>query len=197
MDQSRDQLRVAFLHPDLGLGGAERLIVDFVVELQSKGHEVGMFTTHHDPKRCFEETLEAAADADAPPTRAKWVHVYGNFIPRHVFGRFHALLAYLRCAWAAFVLAFFHPAYDVAIVDQVSLPVLLLRWFTSTKVLFYCHFPDLLLAQRASTLRSLYRAPLDALEEFSTGRAHRVLVNSAYTADVFGKTFRRLRHLPL
>jgi hypothetical protein len=36
-------------------------------------------------------------------------------------------------------------------------------------VLFYCHFPDMLLAQRASPLRALYRAPLDALEQFSTG----------------------------
>jgi hypothetical protein len=29
-----------------------------VVELQSNAHEVDMFTPHHDPKRCFEETLE-------------------------------------------------------------------------------------------------------------------------------------------
>eukprot|EP00976_Prorocentrum_cordatum_P086262 1186437-Prorocentrum_minimum.AAC.4 len=100
-------LRVGFLHPDLGL---------------------------------------APKDEGAPRGRAEWVHVHGDFIPRHIFGRFHALLANLRCAWAAFVLAvhniFFFPRYDVVIVDQmnrygglrVSLPVLLLRWFTRTKV---------------------------------------------------------------
>ena len=50
--------------------------------------------------------------------------MHGDFIPRHIFGRFHALLANLRCAWAAFVLAvhniFFFPRYDVVIVDQVQ-----------------------------------------------------------------------------
>ena len=70
----------------------------------------------------------AAEDIDAPRSRAKWVHVYGNFIPRHVFGRFHALLAYIRCAWAALILAFFHTPYDVTIVDQVNIYV------TSTQI---------------------------------------------------------------
>ncbi len=33
-------LKIAFLHPDLGIGGAERLIVDAAVGLQQKGHDV-------------------------------------------------------------------------------------------------------------------------------------------------------------
>ena len=49
------------------------------------------------------------------------------------------------------------------------------------QVLFYCHFPDLLLVQRRSRLRSLYRAPLNRIEEASTGRADRLLVNSNFT----------------
>lgn len=48
-------------------------------------------------------------------------------------------------------------------------------------MLFYCHFPDLLLVQRRSRLRSLYRAPLNRIEEASTGRADRLLVNSNFT----------------
>lgn len=39
------------------LGGAERLIVDAAVELASHGHDVHIFTSHHDKNRCFEETL--------------------------------------------------------------------------------------------------------------------------------------------
>lgn len=39
------------------LGGAERLIVDAAVELASHGHNVHIFTSHHDRNRCFEETL--------------------------------------------------------------------------------------------------------------------------------------------
>lgn len=43
-------------------GGAERLIVDAVVELKSRGHDVQLYTAHHDPKRCFRETLVGALE---------------------------------------------------------------------------------------------------------------------------------------
>ena len=33
-------MRIAFLHPDLGIGGAERLVVDAAVALQQQGHDV-------------------------------------------------------------------------------------------------------------------------------------------------------------
>lgn len=73
------KLRIGFMHPDLGIGecriphsyplstrtwliplsgGAERLVVDAAVSLQKRGHEVVMFTSRHDPKRCFEETRD-------------------------------------------------------------------------------------------------------------------------------------------
>jgi len=32
-DKQRKQLRVAFLHPDLGIGGAEQLIINFAIAL--------------------------------------------------------------------------------------------------------------------------------------------------------------------
>ena len=44
-------LRVAFVHPDLGLGGAERLVVDAAVALKEKGHDVKIFTQFHDANR--------------------------------------------------------------------------------------------------------------------------------------------------
>lgn len=39
------------------VGGAERLIVDAAMELSSHGHDVHIFTSHHDRNRCFEETV--------------------------------------------------------------------------------------------------------------------------------------------
>lgn len=67
--------------------------------------------------------------------RARWVHVHGDWLPRHVLGRFHAVLATLRCLWAALsLLLLCGERYDVVVVDQVSAPVLLLRWFSSSKV---------------------------------------------------------------
>ena len=38
------------------LGGAERLIVDAAVGLQLKGHQIDVYTSHHDVQHCFEET---------------------------------------------------------------------------------------------------------------------------------------------
>lgn len=79
---------------------------------------------------------------------------------------------------------------------QVSacIPVLRLAR-TRKKVLFYCHFPDQLLTQRESLIKRLYRAPLDWLEEYTTGMADRILVNSHFTANVFKETFQSLSHI--
>ena len=49
-------VRVVFLHPDLGIGGAERLVVDAALALRDKNHEVHIVTCHHDDSHCFEET---------------------------------------------------------------------------------------------------------------------------------------------
>ena len=47
-------LRVAFIHPDLGIGGAEMLIMNFALALQKEGHTVRIYTPHHDKEHCFE-----------------------------------------------------------------------------------------------------------------------------------------------
>ena len=59
--QSGDVLtrrNVIFIHPDLGIGGAERLIVDAAVSLQELGHKVTIFTSHCDPNHCFDEAKD-------------------------------------------------------------------------------------------------------------------------------------------
>ena len=48
---------------------------------------------------------------------------------------------------------------------QVSMCIPVLRLFTRVPVLFYCHFPDLLLASHRTYMQKIYRAPLDWLEE--------------------------------
>ncbi len=50
--------RVVFFHPDLGIGGAERLVVDAAVGLQSLGHDVIIFTSHCDQTHCFDEARD-------------------------------------------------------------------------------------------------------------------------------------------
>ena len=74
----------------------------------------------------------------------------------------------------------------------MSAVVPILLTLTRAKVLFYCHFPDQLLAAPSSIAHRAYRVPLNWLEEYTTGMAHRVLVNSEYTKGVFADTFSRL-----
>ena len=50
-----------------------------------------------------------------------------------------------------------------------------------SQVLFYCHFPDLLLARPRSRLHAAYRRPLDWAEQTSTGAADCIVVNSEFT----------------
>jgi len=52
---AKDKDSIVFFHPDLGIGGAERLVVDAAVGLQERGHRVVIFTNHCDPKHCFDE----------------------------------------------------------------------------------------------------------------------------------------------
>lgn len=71
------KLRIALIHPDLGIGmpvhlhgehwaygyfpfggGAERLVVDAALGLQNLGHSVDIYTSHHDPNHCFDETRD-------------------------------------------------------------------------------------------------------------------------------------------
>ncbi|KAJ9153492.1 hypothetical protein P3X46_026923 [Hevea brasiliensis] len=176
------KLNIAIIHPDLGIGGAERLIVDAAVELGSHGHNVHIFTAHHDKNRCFEETVSGTFP----------VTVYGSFLPRHIFYRLHAVCAYLRCIFVAICLLFLWPSFDVILVDQVSVVIPLLKLKKSAKVVFYCHFPDLLLAQHTTFLRRLYRKPIDFVEEITTGMADMILVNSKFTASTFANTFNHL-----
>ncbi|RNA27089.1 alpha-1-3 1-6-mannosyltransferase ALG2 [Brachionus plicatilis] len=177
-------MKLLFVHPDLGVGGAERLIVDTALAAQSNGHKVTILTNHYDPNHCFEDTK----NLDILVKLSSW--------PRHVFGRFHAFLAYLKMFLASMWLIFFSGLdVDVVICDQISLPVCAFKW-AKYKVLFYCHFPDQLLCvyDKRDYLKRFYRAPLNWLEMVTTGMADVILVNSEFTKKIFFQTFSQLEN---
>lgn len=178
-------VRVAFIHPDLGIGGAERLIVDAALALKSRGHGIEMFTAHHDPGHCFSETRDGTL----------MVSCAGDWLPRHCCQKGYAFWAYLRMIYVAIYLVFFSgKKFDVIVCDQISACIPVLKW-SGAKVLFYCHFPDQLLTKRQNWLKKIYRWPIDRLEESTTGKADQVLVNSRFTAHVFHSTFKSLAHI--
>ncbi|XP_042551771.1 alpha-1,3/1,6-mannosyltransferase ALG2 [Dipodomys spectabilis] len=178
---------VLFLHPDLGVGGAERLVLDAALALQSRGCRVKIWTAHYDPGHCFAESRGLA------------VRCAGDWLPRGLGpgGRGAAVCAYVRMVFLAlYVLFLADEEFDVVVCDQVSacIPVFKLAR-RRKKILFYCHFPDLLLTRRDSFLKRLYRAPIDWLEEYTTGMADCILVNSNFTAAIFKETFKSLSHI--
>lgn len=180
------KLNVVFLHPDLGIGGAERLVVDAAIAMKDSGNSVQFITNHHSSTHCFEETKNGTLP----------VTVVGDWLPRTVLGKCYALCSYLRMIYAALYLTFFSSINpDVVFVDQISacIPILNLM---QCKVIFYCHYPDQLLAAHNNTLKRYYRLPLDWLEERTTMCADMILVNSYFTLNVFKNTFKSIEQLP-
>ncbi|KAK4188842.1 hypothetical protein QBC35DRAFT_522646 [Podospora australis] len=190
-NKTKNQKTVVFLHPDLGIGGAERLVVDAAVGLQKRGHKVVIFTSHCDPAHCFDEARDGTLD----------VRVHGNtLIPSSILGRFSILCAILRQLHLILHITLFTSILrDVSpsafFVDQLSAGLPLLKTLLpNIPIFFYCHFPDLLLVQnrQSSRLKQLYRIPFDVLEEFSMGYADSIAVNSGFTKGIVTKTWPNL-----
>ncbi|XP_014280464.1 alpha-1,3/1,6-mannosyltransferase ALG2 [Halyomorpha halys] len=176
--------KVIFLHPDLGLGGAERLVVDAALALQETGFDVKFITSYHNHNHCFEETRDGTLH----------VTTVGEWIPRSIFGRFYALCAYLKMIYCALYICFFERA-DCVFCDLVSIPIPIIH-FAVSKVIFYCHFPDQLLSKPEGFLKYIYRIPLNWLEEKTTSCADRIYVNSLFTKSVFKETFKSIKKEP-
>ncbi|KAG2151145.1 glycosyltransferase family 4 protein [Suillus bovinus] len=189
------KLRIAFIHPDLGIGGAERLVVDAALGLQSLGHSVDIYTSHHDQHHCFDETRDGTLR----------VHHVIPPLPRSIQGKFHIMFAHARQLHLTMhLICTSAHQYDVFFVDQLSTCIPFLRMLCGKRVIFYCHFPDKLLANGAyvegqrgksvSILKHIYRFPMDWLEEVTTTQADMILANSKFTARVTKSHFSSLRH---
>lgn len=176
-----EKLKIAFVHPDLGIGGAERLVVDAAVGLQEQGHEVVIYTSHCDKSHCFEEVK----------TGLLKVEVFGDALPTNFFGKFFIVFANLRQLYLVLRLILNREvnSHDLFIIDQLSTCLPFLHIFSSAKLMFYCHFPDQLLALRSSVLKKLYRIPFDAFEQFTMSSSDFVVVNSNFTKSVYQETF--------
>ncbi|KAI7281463.1 mannosyltransferase, partial [Hortaea werneckii] len=194
-EKAKTKRNIVFVHPDLGIGGAERLVIDAAVGLQNAGHKVTILTSYRDTNHCFEEARDGTLD----------VRVRGDTLcPPTLFGRLAILCAILRQLHLVLITALFSSelaqlAPDVIFVDQLSICIPFFRvLYPKAKVLFYGHYPDRLLAQEGKNagerlLKWFYRVPFDALEGWSTGCADSVVVNSKFTRAVFKRTFRSMR----
>ncbi|KAA8494527.1 Alpha-1,3/1,6-mannosyltransferase ALG2 [Porphyridium purpureum] len=201
MVDEKEGRRVAIVHPDLGLGGAERLVVDAALGLQERGHKVVIYTAYRDVQRCFPEVRPRHLGGSVSCT------LVNTYVPRSVLGRFHALCTVIQCVILALYVCVNASRVDVAFCDIVSAPALIFRMF-GIPCIFYCHFPDQMLADSIrvshaklaevdSSLvavskrfgRLVYRAFVDRLERFAISRATCVAVNSQFTARMFSEVY--------
>lgn len=165
-------------------------MVDAALGLQDLGHFVKIYTSSFDKRRAFDEVKNGQIK----------VQVYGDTLfPRTVKGKFSIICAMLRQLHLVYCL--YHSveghAYDVFIVDQLSICVPFLRhYFPNAKILFYGHFPDKLLADHESLLKKVYRAPFDWLEQWSTGLSDVIVVNSKFTRSVYSSAFPSIKVHP-
>uniref|UniRef100_V5I394 Alpha-1,3/1,6-mannosyltransferase ALG2 n=2 Tax=Ixodes ricinus TaxID=34613 RepID=V5I394_IXORI len=190
-DDNTPKQRVVLLHlrPRRGRSRAARRRLRTGTRQGQRGPTPSKFlTTHHDRSHCFPETTDGTLG----------VATVCDWMPRSVLGHLYAVCSYLRMIFARRVpssgSAVLRP--DVVVCDQVSACVPVLKWGVA-RVVFYCHFPDLMLAERSGLLRRIYRWPIDTLEQWSTGKADTVLVNSKFTGDVFRRVFPKLADVPL
>ncbi|RHW72875.1 dolichyl-P-Man:GDP-Man1GlcNAc2-PP-dolichyl alpha-1 [Trypanosoma brucei equiperdum] len=190
-------LKVVFLHPDLGIGGAERLVVDAAIALQRYQKvtpvQVIIVTNHHDPQRAFAETVDGTVT----------VQVFGSWLPASIKGRAKVFAATLRMCWAAWVTCWMHPDADCFMVDQVA-AVLPLLSFVAPQIprLFYCHFPDQCCdgnrdenqqyKKKPSIFRLLYRKLFDEVEVFAMNYASSIVSNSKFSRAATLKVFPKL-----
>lgn len=185
------KLSIAFAHPDLGVGGAERLVAVAVDEMVRRGHGVSIWTSYYDSQRSL-----FSNSAKTP------IFVHGSWIPRHILNKFHLLFAVLKSVYLALCLLLLHRSkLDILFVDQVSQALPIYR-LCATSVVFFCHFPDALIAESLyeskekssflmSQCRRIYRWLWSCLEAYSLSFATSILVNSHFTKQAFFDVFGR------
>ena len=179
-------MNVAILHPELGVGGGERLIVDAALALQRAGHRVTVFTAHHDRTHCFEPTRDGRLE----------VRVCRWRLPLHIAGRLRAPAAVARMLALGRAAMRAPEAFDVILCDVVAHAIPLLRRRACPPIVFYCHFPDLLLTRPRGGWYGWYRMPVDRWEVAGMNAADRLLANSDFTVAAARAAFPHLRAAP-
>ena len=195
-------LKLVFIHLDLGIGGAEQLVLQLAKAGQENGHDITLVTTRCDPDHCFAAVAPGGTLHDN-------LRIYGNWIPPQLLGAATAIMSTLRILYLTWKVCRCHRDADVCIVDVLPTSLPLLYWMLpTTATFFYCHFPDQLLLQTNSSpssssghqqsllslARTLYRGFLNGLEEFTmTSTADLIVVNSKFTREVVLNTFSSLR----
>jgi alpha-1,3/alpha-1,6-mannosyltransferase len=188
-------MKIVFIHLDWGIGGAEQLMLQLAMASRADDDtEIQLLTTRCDADHCF------AALRDRP---CPFLHICGSWIPAHVYGHGQVVFSTIRLLYLACVVITSKTTFanaDLIVTDVLPTPLLLLRFWTKSALLFYCHFPDRLLGrgtERKSRLFRMYRSIMDHVESISMDLADTIAVNSNFTRNVVLESFPQLAHRSL
>ena len=202
-------LRVAFVHLDWGIGGAEQLMLQLAQASVALGHDVQLWTSHCNPSHCFAPLKPETGSLHS------CLQVVGSWIPHTIAGGGRVVCSTLRLLYVAFQLSRSvqqqqqqHARMpDVIVLDGLPTPLPLLQyWIPTASLLFYCHFPDQLLTTANTTTtttsltptadttnttrpKSWYRHIMDGLEDWTLPWADTIVVNSEFTRQTVLQTF--------
>ena len=207
---SSRRLKVVFVHLDLGIGGAEQLVLNLAAASQDAGLDVTIVTSRCSQDHCFSQVKK-------PDGRlCRNVRVWGRFLPSNIFGVGTALCSTIRLLYLSFWTAKrYGTKADMLVLDVLPTPIPFLTTWCHSGILYYCHFPDKLLTRDTvngevpvesslqqqhttasaasesllSSMRTWYRDWLDETEEKSMEYADVLVANSVFTQtriqDVF------------
>ena len=152
--------QVVFLHLDLGIGGAESLVLNLAKAILpsetnhdkssasarhrdgSNGCDISIYTTHCSPSHCYDEVKPDGA-------LAPFVRIRGSWLPRKFIFGGTALCSSIRMLYLTYRAAAENPNASVFVIDVLptGVPYLVNYCKSNAGVLFYCHFPDKLLTR--------------------------------------------------
>ena len=203
---------VVFIHLDLGIGGAESLVLNLAKATSESDHgadgqqeaspsgSVSIYTTHCSPTHCYDEVKPP----DGP--LSPYVHVRGSWIPRKFYFGGTALCSAIRMLYLTYRAVRENPQADVFVIDVLptGVPYLVEYCNVTAGILFYCHFPDKLLTRDtvngetdtgderksiAGQLKQIYRWAMDTAEEWTMSYSDLIVVNSKFTRGEVEKVF--------
>jgi alpha-1,3/alpha-1,6-mannosyltransferase len=193
-NNNKKTISIVFVHLDLGIGGAEQLLLQLASASNSceNTDSIQIFTTRCDPQHCFALVK--------PPDGALYhsVQVRGAWIPHDVFGKFRVVCSTLRVLYlTTIVLCGKQP--NVIVVDVLPTPLLLFKYLSPSALLYYCHYPDALLKKSTTTTGTLaakskwhtrwYQSIMLRAETAGMTAADVIAVNSQFTETVVHDTF--------
>ena len=207
-DTTNRPIHIVIIHLDLGIGGAEQLILQLAqASVVGNNYVIDIVTSRCDPDHCF---------ASVKPGTGQFynnLHVWGQWLPHHLIaGKYgKAICSTIRLLYLTFCVVRCRrwsdpsskPIPDVIVLDVLPTPLPILQYLLpQSSTLFYCHYPDQLLVQNINNpntatprhRRSLYRRLLDWIEEQSMVYSDLTVVNSNFTRQTVLQTFPTLQN---